>query len=95
MYMGQSFRIGGGEEMVFGRDGSFAHIIIDSSATKVSRKHCSVRFDGNAMTYYVTDFSSNGTFVLGGSRLIANVPTALPMGTVISLGDENNQFRLG
>jgi len=95
MYTGRQFLIKSGHELILGRDGNFAHIIIDSTAKKVSRKHCAVKFDGNAQVFYVTNFSTNGTFVLGGARLKKDVHTPLPVGTVISLGDDNNQFRLG
>jgi hypothetical protein len=95
VYAGQSFKIKNGEEMIFGRDGSFAHIVISGSSDKVSRKHCVIRYDAGNRAYYVTDFSSNGTSYNGGVRLVANIPTQLPLGTVISLGDNANQFRLG
>lgn len=95
MYAGQNFPVNNGEELIFGRDGAFAHIIIDSNATKVSRKHCAIRYDANSRAYSVTDYSSNGTFRDGSTRLIANMPTSIQPGTVISLGDSGNQFRLG
>jgi hypothetical protein len=95
MYTGQNFKIRNGEELIFGRDGAFAHIIIDSNAAKVSRKHCAIRYDANSRVYSVTDFSSNGTFQNGGTRLVANMPSSISAGTVISLGDSGNQFRLG
>jgi hypothetical protein len=95
VYAGQSFEIKNGEEMIFGRDGSFAHIVISSNADKVSRKHCVIRYDAGNRAYYVTDFSSNGTFYNSGVRIVANIPTQLALGTVISLGDNANQFRLG
>jgi hypothetical protein len=95
MYAGQSFKIKNGEELIFGRDGAFAHIIIDGNAAKVSRKHCAIRYDANNRAYLVTDYSSNGTFQNGVTRLMANIPASLPAGAVISLGDGSNQFRLG
>jgi pSer/pThr/pTyr-binding forkhead associated (FHA) protein len=42
----------------------------------------------------VTDYSTNGTFIDGGSRLVANVPTPIQRGTVIALGSRENRFRL-
>jgi len=95
MYAGQSFQIGNGENLVFGRDCAFAHIIIDNNAEKVSRKHCSIKYEAHRHTYSVTDFSSNGTFYNGNARLVTNIPTPLPAGTVLALGDNGNQFRLG
>ena len=45
--------------------------------------------------YEVTDCSSNGTYVAEtGQRLKYGVPTHLPCGTVIELGDLSNSFMI-
>ena len=94
MYAGQSLPLAANEELVIGRDNAMCNLIIDKSAEKVSRKHCAIFFDAARGTYQVTDFSSNGTFVDGGSRLVANMPTTLQRGSVIVLGSKENRFRL-
>jgi len=94
MYAGQALPLAANEELVIGRDNAMCNLIIDKSAEKVSRKHCAIFFDAARGTYQVTDFSSNGTFVDGGSRLVANMPTTLQRGTVIVLGSKENRFRL-
>ena len=94
MYAGQSLPLAANEDMVIGRDASLSNIIIDQNSDKVSRRHCIVRFDTARNTYMVTDSSTNGTFIDGGNRLVANVPTPVQRGSVISLGSRENQFRL-
>jgi uncharacterized membrane protein YhaH (DUF805 family) len=95
MYNGASFPINPGEMMVLGRDSALAHIVIDQGASRVSRKHVSLIYDPRQKLYYAHDYSSNGTFKDDGSRLPVDVDVALPSGTVISLGNAHNSFKLG
>ena len=94
MYAGQEIPMAQNDDLVIGRDASLSNIIIDQNADKVSRKHCVVRYDSARNTYMVTDHSTNGTFIDGGNRLVANMPTPLTRGTVIALGNRENRFRL-
>ncbi|MDL2217621.1 FHA domain-containing protein [Christensenellaceae bacterium OttesenSCG-928-M15] len=94
MYAGQDLPIAANEELVIGRDNAFCNLIVDQHADKVSRKHCSVTYDASRRVYMVTDYSTNGTFVDGGNRLVANMPTMLQRGTVIALGSRENRFKL-
>lgn len=94
MYAGQTLPLAAGDEMVIGRDNAMCNLIIDQNAEKMSRRHCGVVFNTAAGSYTVTDYSTNGTFVDGGSRLVANMPTSLARGTVIALGNRENRFRL-
>jgi hypothetical protein len=95
MYQGVSFPIGRGEELLIGRDSATAHVIIDQGADKISRKHCGIMYDESNRTYRVTDYSMNGTFKEDGTRLMANVPAILPIGSVIILANRQVSFRLG
>ena len=94
MYRNATFRVANGEELIFGRDAALAHVIIDRDAEKVSRKHCGVVYDSMNTQYFVTDYSSNGTYTESGERLSGNLLTALPRGSTIILGDRHNSFRL-
>ncbi len=94
-YRDATFDLVDGAELIFGRSPQDANIIFDQLATDVSRKHCSVRFDGRANQYLVTDYSSNGTYLENGTRLENGQPKALSRGTVIYLGSSRqNGFRL-
>jgi pSer/pThr/pTyr-binding forkhead associated (FHA) protein len=97
--MGGMFRsalipIKAGECLVFGRDATMAHIVVDSDAENVSRRHCSVSFDSARGGFTVTDHSRNGTF-LNSRRLKNGVATPAALGSVLSLGDDRNSFLLG
>jgi hypothetical protein len=94
MYQGVSFPISRGEELLIGRDSATAHVIIDQGADKISRKHCGIVYDESNRTYRVTDYSMNGTFKEDGTRLMANVPAILPIGSVIILANRQVSFRL-
>lgn len=94
MYAGQDIPIAPGEETIIGRDSAVSNIIVTQNADKVSRRHCGILFDAAQNMYTVTDYSSNGTFIDGGSRLVANMPTTLSRGTVIALGNRENRFKL-
>ena len=94
MYAGQTLPIAPNDEMVIGRDNTLCNLIVDQNAEKVSRKHCGVLFDAARGVYQVTDYSSNGTFIDGGNRLVANMPTSLQRGAVIALGSKENRFKL-
>jgi uncharacterized membrane protein YhaH (DUF805 family) len=94
MYVGYSFPVPLGEEVVIGRDAALAHIVIDQNAEKVSRKHISVRYEPAVQMYQVYDFSTNGTFKEDGVRLLTNTINSLPRNTVLSLGSAQNSIRL-
>lgn len=94
MYAGQTIPLASREELVIGRDNEICNLIVDQNAEKVSRKHCGVAYIADTGSYQVVDYSSNGTTVEGGSRLVANVPATLQPGAVIALGSRENRFRL-
>ncbi len=94
MYANQDFNLADDDELIIGRDAQFSNIILDQNADKVSRKHCGIVYDAARACYRVTDYSTNGTFIDGGSRLVANVPTTLQKGTIIALGSRENRFKL-
>lgn len=94
-YKDADFDIVDGAEIIFGRSVQEANIVFDQLATDVSRKHCTVRFDGRANQYIVTDYSSTGTYLENGSRLENGQPKQLARGTVIYLGsNKKHGFRL-
>ncbi len=90
---GGDFSMTPGEQVVIGRDSNVANIVV--VAPKISRKHCVIRYDAATNSYFVTDYSTNGTFnASNGQRLTYGVEISLPCGTLLSLGNNDNQFRL-
>ena len=92
-YRGGSFPIRDGEELVIGRDSTLSQIVV-TSAAKVSRRHCGIRYSALDNRYFVTDYSSNGTYLEDGTRLSPMTPTPLNRGTVLLIGDHENKFKL-
>ena len=80
------------DAIIIGRDPSVSQLVI--SKENISRKHCKIEFNETTQKYIVTDYSSNGTYILGGKRLDENVPTELEKGTMIELGRNGDAFRL-
>lgn len=94
-YAGANFDVVDGSELIFGRDPQSANIIFDQTASDISRRHCSVKFDGKANQYIVTDYSSTGTYLEGSIQIEKGQPKTLAKGTVIYLGgSKQNGFRL-
>ena len=75
-----------------GRDPEQCSLVVNGP--KVSRKHCDIHFDNSISQYIIKDFSSNGTFTADGRRLISNMENAIPVGTVIYIGNSENSFTL-
>lgn len=92
-YKGGSFPIKSGEELSIGRDSSLCQIVV-TSATKVSRRHCGIKYSASDNRYIVTDYSSNGTYLEDGTRLSYMTPTPVSRNTVLLIGDRENQFKL-
>lgn len=90
-YEGACLEIGQG--ILIGRSPSTCQLVINSE--KISRKHCKVEYNTATGKYIVTDFSSNGTYLLGGKRLDENVSVELERGAIIQLGKKGDTFRLG
>lgn len=94
-YVNAKFDVVDGQELTFGRNPDYANIVFDSTASDVSKQHCSIRFDGKANQYVITDYSSTGTYLENGTRIESGQPKQLARGTTIYLGASKRQgFRL-
>lgn len=93
VYAGQEFPIEDGTGVTLGRDPARCSIIYPESSTNVSRRHCAVRYYADTNTYGITDFSKNGTFV-NGTRLETGVEREFFGGSVVTLGESGESFRL-
>ena len=91
-FAGASFPLNPHDTVVIGRDSEVCNIVI--SAGKVSRRHCAVSFDAAKGQFAVMDCSTNGTYLENGTRLLANLRNMLPAGTGISIGSNENRFKL-
>lgn len=91
--LGRIVRIVPEQEIVVGRDGSSADMIVNLPL--VSRKHCQVIYHEKSNTYDVTDYSSNGTYTDGDVRLEKNQAYVMSPGATLMFGDKSVVYRLG
>lgn len=91
-YMYAKINIMPGESIIIGRDPKSSNIVIKSGT--VSRKHCVIAYDSYNNCYNVTDLSSqNGTFA-NKQRLPKEEIVQLSSDTMLSIGSEENMFKL-
>ena len=91
-YKGQSIDLSQNGSVIIGRSGQYSQLILLDPT--VSRKHCLVRFARSENAFYVTDYSSMGTWMNGSIRLRQNVAERCPVGSRLTLGDGKNEFLL-
>jgi len=92
--VGKQFETIDGITLTIGKDKNHADILLDKSYNKVSRVHCTITFDREGNKYYVTDCSSNGTYIENGRSLTKNTRTAVKRGAVLKLADHNCRIKL-
>jgi predicted component of type VI protein secretion system len=81
-------------EYIIGRDPEVCQIVIEQNLGRVSRRHCGILYSPSKQTFYVCDYSSNGTFLDDGTRLQNGVYSAINYGATILLGNADVSFRL-
>lgn len=91
-YAGAEIEVGENETVVIGKNPELCNIVLMND--KLSRIHCTVKFNAEQSLFYVIDLSSNGTYFADGSRLAKNIETLIPAdsNTVLYLGDKTNSF---
>ena len=92
---GFSVPIKDGETLYLGKDPKFSNLVFTADYRNVSRLHCAVTFDAEAKRYYVTDSSSNGTYLIGRKRLIKGKRTPVNTNTVLILANDECTVLLG
>lgn len=92
-YSGQEIVIQDMEHIILGRSPEESNLVVNGK--KVSRKHCSITYHASDQGYYLTDYSSNGTYKIDGTRLPQLTEVRLGPGTQIYLGNRDNVFQLG
>lgn len=90
----QCFGLPAGDLFAVGRDAQRCGILVDAANGTVSRCHCTIQYMESEQMYYLTDLSVNGTYV-GEMRLPKGEVVRIAPGTVVSLGDGRESFRLG
>ena len=83
------------ETLFLGKDPKFAQIVFSSDYKSVSRLHCTVMYDAKTNRYFVTDTSTNGTFLMGKKRLEKGKRTPVSANTMLILANESCTVLLG
>ena len=93
MYAGAEIPFRSEESIRLGRDAS--NDLVFTDAPRVSRHHCMITWHESKQQYGFLDRSSNGSFIHGQADCLPqNIEIMLQPGTVIDIGDEDNEFRL-
>ncbi len=92
-YLGSIVYIKPEEKILIGRDGSSVDMVVNLPF--VSRNHCTLTYHSDTLEYEIIDYSSNGTFVNGGKRLLPDEPYILKTGSELSFGNMETIFKLG
>lgn len=92
-YLGAIIHIRPEQKISIGRDGNSVDMIVNLPF--VSRNHCSLIYHSDTAEYEIMDYSSNGTFVNGGKRLLPDEAYILKPGSELSFGSTETIFKLG
>ena len=79
--------------LVVGRTRNYAQVIFEQDEF-ISKKHCEVYYDSIEDALYVTDYSTNGTWV-NGYRLNRNQVYAVEKGSMVVLANQKCSFKVG
>lgn len=91
---GYTFVMTPGAEIRIGKNASLVQMVLSKDYQHVSRDHCSIVYDKAAKCFFVTDSSSNGTYIDGRTRLRPGERTAVDPGCDLWLGNEECRLEL-
>ena len=92
-YAGAEIPLNDGELVTLGRAENNHLIFTDEK--RISRNHCSIRWDARNQRYLLQDYSSSGTYLNGSPECLPkNTELVIPCGSQIALGNQNNVFLL-
>lgn len=89
---GAEIQLRDGEEVLVGRSSEMCQMVLGDR--DISHRHCAIRYSVKDACYYVTDYSSLGTFMNGSNRIPKNVAVRCPLGTKLTLGSGSNEIQL-
>ena len=79
--------------VIVGRTKNYAQIIFKQDEF-ISKKHCEVYYDSLEDLIYITDLSTNGTWV-NGYKLNPNQVYSVDKGSVVTLANQKCSFKVG
>jgi len=81
-------------KVVIGRDPHGSQLAYPSSNSRISRKHCIVRYEESSRRFILEDSSTNGTYIYPQARLTSGQPVYVEAGSRFYLGDPSEQYEL-
>ena len=81
-------------KVVIGRDPHGSQLAYPSSNSRISRRHCIVKYEESSGRFILEDSSTNGTYIYPQARLISGQPVVLEAGSRFYLGDPSEQYEL-
>ncbi|MBP3622250.1 MAG: FHA domain-containing protein [Lachnospiraceae bacterium] len=91
--LGKIIKLKDKQVLVFGRDASQCDVLVKGE--KVSRVHCSIRYDAKKNEYIVRDCSTNGVVVNQKYKLKKDADVRVTAGSTVWLGNSENEITLG
>lgn len=91
---GMKIPLSDGEILTLGKNPTVCQVVFTSDYTGVSRMHCTVSYSSSSKKFFVTDSSSNGTYLASKRRLAKGKRTSINSGEMIYLCDEKCTIRL-
>ncbi len=92
MYTGKSITLSRGET-IFGRNHSVCNLPFPGNTPCISRRHCTLSYDGQAV-WLSDDNSSYGTFLGGGEKIKPGIKVQLKTGQRFYLANTKTMFEL-
>ncbi len=93
-YKNTLFKVAPVETLIIGRDPAFSNIVIGPESRRVSRRHCSVKYDSRNKIYEIINYSNNYVIINNSTCLPKNQRVNVHKGSVIEIGDSCNSFNL-
>lgn len=84
----------GSETLFFGRDPQQCQLVFSQDQSRISRVHCSLRYEEREDAFILENYSKNGTFLADGRPVEDGHPVKLKAGDGFSLADGVNAFEL-
>ena len=91
-YEGKMFALDPEEEVVLGTRSDLCNIVFHDP--RISRRHCKIQYSEADNVYYVIDYSTNGTFLMDGTRLPMGRAQSFKLGTKICFENQHHVFQL-
>ncbi len=93
-YAGNALEMGP-EAFAIGRDSKAANLVFPPNTDSVSRRHCTIRYDGGKKKFLLEDCgSTNGTFLKSGEKIEPGRTHELSTGDQFYLGNVENMFEV-